>query len=181
VTIKHSLILGFFSILCSCTTRCAVVKAPTVGHQINWQRSTKSGESSNVLKIYLRFGQHTVLRIIYKLQCKFRNWRRLASALKEKFALWVQGSDFGYHVCIVFAKFATQRTVSAWLRITFLLLVRSFSVHQWSVVSGVPNRGYSYPQGVRDWTPRGTKILRSQSSLYISYRAIYISKIFWGY
>jgi len=40
--------------------------------------------------------------------------------------------------------------------------------------AGVPNRGYSYPQGVRDWTSRGTKILGSQSSLYISYRAIYI-------
>jgi len=47
--------------------------------------------------------------------------------------------------------------------------------------TGVPNRGYSYPQGVRDWTSRGTKILGSQSSLYISYRAIYISKFFGGY
>jgi len=47
--------------------------------------------------------------------------------------------------------------------------------------TGVPNRVYSYPQGVRDWTSRGTKILGSQSSLYISYRAIYISKFFWGY
>ena len=47
--------------------------------------------------------------------------------------------------------------------------------------SGVPNRGYSYPQGVRDWTSRDTKVLGSQSSLYISYRAIYISKFFWGY
>jgi len=47
--------------------------------------------------------------------------------------------------------------------------------------SGVPNRGYLYSQWVRDWTSRGTKILGSQSSLYISYRAIYISKFFWGY
>jgi len=45
--------------------------------------------------------------------------------------------------------------------------------------AGVPNRGYSYPQGVRDWISRGTKILGSQSSFYMSYRAIYIS-IFWG-
>ena len=35
--------------------------------------------------------------------------------------------------------------------------------------AGVPNWGYSYPQGVQDWTSRGTKIFGSQSSLYISY------------
>ena len=42
-------------------------------------------------------------------------------------------------------------------------------------------KGYEIEhQGVRDWTSRGTKILGSQSSLYISYRAIYISKFFRG-
>jgi len=62
---------------------------------------------------------------------------------------------------------------------------QSFSMNRdctYSVfITGVPNRVYSYPQGVRDWTSRGTKILGSQSSLYISYRAIYISKFFGGY
>jgi len=56
------------------------------------------------------------------------------------------------------------------------------TIYHWIFpIAGVPNWGYSYPQGVRDWTSRGTKILGSQSSLYISYRAIYISKSFWGY
>jgi len=132
VTINHSLILGFFSILCSCTTYCSKGTCSwssdklTVFHEERWefQRS----------KIYLRFGQHTVLRIIYKLQGKFRNWRKLTSASTETICPWVQDTDFRYHVFIVLAKFATQPTVFAWSRVIPLLLVQSFSVCQWSVV-----------------------------------------------
>jgi len=138
---------------------------------------------SNIISRIPIFSQHI------KLYTTILAWTCLFQFTKESFS-HSQGRNEGGTIAWVpkshkhflqYSKFASERAQvrTQGRQICFLPRAPSNLVTP-LLIPGVPDRGYSYPQGVRDWTSRGTKIIGSQSSLYISYRAIYISKFFWG-